>query len=462
MFDNTANRIQSSCDKRYPKTGYAWGVVCILLILAILSYTDRYVLNLLVDLIRQDLGISDVQISFLLGTAFAIVYGVFGIIAGILADRRNRRNLIVVGLITWSIGTVGCGVAPTFNGIFVARMIVGLGEAMLTPAAISLIGDYFAPSRRGTAIGFYMMAIPLGSGIAAIAGGAILGLVELGLLEPLVAFTGAPWRTVLVILGIPGFFLVFLMLIVKEPLRRGNDVAVAKTIMEGGDRRARLNTWIRVAPIFLGAAGMSLAVACLIIWGPSVLIRSTSMSTAEVGYAVGLSFAIGGAGGVLLGGIASDRAHTHFGPRGRIWVCLLGTVLALPCAMFGMSQTLWLTLLAMGLFIMFADWTISCAIAAILDVVPNRSRGLATSIFFFLNVTMGVGIGPTLVALISSEPSKADLSLGYAIFIVAAPVLSISLLAFGLASMLSNFKFRQPDRSRDSLVNPPKDLPDYP
>src|SRR5580698_2409790 len=106
----------------YPSRGYAWTVVAILIATAVLSYTDRQVLSLLVDPIRGDLGISDTQISLLLGTAFAVVYGVAGIPLGYLADRRSRRNLIFAGVAVWSLGTIACGLSHSFGQIFAARL----------------------------------------------------------------------------------------------------------------------------------------------------------------------------------------------------------------------------------------------------------------------------------------------------------------------------------------------------
>ena len=139
----------------YPSRPYAWTVVAILIATAVLSYTDRQVLSLLVDPIRGDMGISDTQISLLLGTAFAVIYGIAGIPLGLLADRISRRNLIFAGVSVWSLGTIACGFSHNFREIFASRIVVGLGEAALSPAAISLISDYFPPSRRGTAVGFF-------------------------------------------------------------------------------------------------------------------------------------------------------------------------------------------------------------------------------------------------------------------------------------------------------------------
>src|SRR5882757_3161250 len=113
-------------DGEYPRRPYAWAVVAILIATAVLSYTDRQVLSLLVDPIRGDLGISDTQISLLLGTAFAVVYGIAGLPLGFLADRTSRRNLIFAGVVVWSLGTLACGLSQSFGQLFAGRLVVGL------------------------------------------------------------------------------------------------------------------------------------------------------------------------------------------------------------------------------------------------------------------------------------------------------------------------------------------------
>ena len=186
----------------YPPRNYAWTVVALLIATAILSYTDRQVLTLLVDPIRHDLGLSDTGISLLLGSAFAVVYGIAGIPLGYLADRTSRRNLIFCGIVVWSLATLACGLSRSFAELFVARLFVGLGEAVLSPAAISLISDYFSPSRRGTAVGLFLSGIAMGIGSAILIGGAVLHAVDLGFLSSTPLGRLAPWRGVLLLIGL--------------------------------------------------------------------------------------------------------------------------------------------------------------------------------------------------------------------------------------------------------------------
>src|SRR2546429_9626804 len=150
--DNVRSPLPADDDSGHPRRSYAWTVVAILVGTAILSYTDRQVLSLLVDPIRRDLLISDTEVSLLLGTAFAVVYGTAGIPFGLLADRTSRRNLIFFGVVVWSIGTVACGFAHSFGGLFAAPVVVGLGESVLPPSALSRIGNYFPASRPGLSV----------------------------------------------------------------------------------------------------------------------------------------------------------------------------------------------------------------------------------------------------------------------------------------------------------------------
>src|ERR1700726_4429522 len=250
MPDNMRSMQPVAEEGPYPRRSYAWSVVAILIATAVLSYTDRQVLSLLVDPIRGELGISDTQVSLLLGTAFAVVYGIAGIPLGFLADRTSRRNLMFAGVLVWSCGTLACGFSQTFGQLFAARIVVGLGEAVLSPAAISLISDYFPPSRRGTAVGFFLSGIAMGSGAAILIGGGVMHAVESGALAATALASEAPWRTVLLMIGGPGLLWALVILLIREPIRRATEtVPVSGSVAEHSAWRA--TPWARVVPIYL-------------------------------------------------------------------------------------------------------------------------------------------------------------------------------------------------------------------
>lgn len=420
----------------YPRRSYAWTVVAILIATAILSYTDRQVLSLLVDPVRADLHISDTQISLLLGTAFAVVYGIAGIPLGFLADRTSRRNLIFAGVLVWSIGTLACGLSRSFGELFAARIVVGLGEAVLSPAAISLISDYFPPSRRGFAVGCFLSGIAMGIGASILIGGGVLRLVELGALAATPLAGEPPWRLVLLVIGAPGIVWALAILAIREPTRRTekDDAQASST--------TRTATWTLVIPIYVVVALASLVDNAVGAWSPSLLIREFARDSADVGIVLGLLLTIGFGGGVLAGGWLADRAGARGGWTRKLGVCLVSSLLILPVSLLINVGQYYVVLLSVPLYFALSGSVTALGFSAILDVVPNRSRGLAMAISFFLNVAIGAGAGPTAVAFASDHLFGANVGLGPAITLTVA--VSYAIVA---ATLLGTLWICQPRRS---------------
>jgi MFS family permease len=406
----------------YPPRGYAWTVVAILVATAVLSYTDRQVLSLLVDPIRADLGISDTQISLLLGTAFAVVYGTAGIPLGWLADRTSRRNLIFCGVIVWTIGTFVCGLSQSFGQLFTGRLVVGLGEAVLSPAAISLISDYFPPSRRGTAVACFLSGIAMGIGAAILIGGGVLHFVELGALAGTPLANQAPWRMVLLLIGAPGLLWALVILVIREPARRVADPQTSIATVSDGSPVG----WARVIPIYLVVAIASLVDNAVGAWAPSLLTREFHMDRAQVGVRLGLMLTAAFGGGVLLGR--------------KLLVCLVAGALILPVAASLNSDNANLVMLSIPAYFALSGIVTACGFSAILDVVPHRSRGLAMSISFFLNVAIGGAVGPSAVTMFSEQLFGGDAGLGPAIATTVA--LSYGTAIVALIASLAKFRPR--------------------
>ena len=418
----------------YPSRPYAWTVVAILIATAVLSYTDRQVLSLLVDPIRGELGISDTQISLLLGTAFAVIYGTAGIPLGYLADRTSRRNLIFVGVSIWSVGTIACGLSHNFAEIFAGRIVVGLGEAALSPAAISLISDYFPPSRRGTAVGLFLSGIAMGSGAAILIGGGVLHAIELGALAATPLASQAPWRMVLLAIGGPGLLWGFVILLIREPIRRATETAPASAGV--ADRSAwRATPWARVVPIYLMLAAASFVDNAVGAWAPTLLIRNFSRDPAQIGVQLGLLLTVGFGGGVL-----ADRAGGRGGWQAKLRICVYSGLLILPISLLMNSPNFRVVLTGVPVYFALSGIVTAVGFSAILDAVPNRSRGLAMSMSFFLNVALGAGAGPTAVALAGRHMFGARQGLGPPLVLTVAGGYLVALVALWAA--LSIFKPR--------------------
>jgi MFS family permease len=436
--------MQIAPDLPYPPRSYAWTVVGILIATAVLSYTDRQVLSLLVDPIRADLGISDTQVSLLLGTAFAVVYGVAGIPLGYLADRISRRNLIAGGVVIWSLATIACGLSHSFGQIFASRLFVGLGEAILSPAAIALISDYFPASRRGAAVGLFLSGIAIGNGAAILIGGAVLRLVDLGLLSatPLAALPA--WRLVLLLIGAPGLIWSLAIFAIREPQRRGAEPAAGQgTVSLSG-------FWRKVAPVYAVVGMASLVDNAVGAWAPSLLIREFAKDPGRIGLELGLLLTIGFGGGVFLGGLLSDRAGQW---RRKLLVCLASASLILPVSLLLNVGAFPVVLGAVPVYFALSGVVTAVGFSSILDVVPARSRGLAMAISFFLNVAVGAGVGPTAVALSGARIFGDAAGLGPALSsVVAVGYLSVAIvLLFTIrASGFSNIRAAAPSYSSRS------------
>ena len=417
---------------QYPPRPYAWTVVAILIATAVLSYTDRQVLSLLVDPIRGALAISDTQISLLLGTAFAVIYGIAGIPLGYLADRSSRRNLIFAGVWVWSLGTIACGLSHNFAELFASRIVVGLGEAALSPAAISLISDYFPPSRRGTAVGCFLSGIAMGNGAAILIGGSVLHAINLGALSATPLALQPPWRMVLLVIGGPGLLWALIILLIREPMRSATPRApVPAGVADGGAWRT--TPWARVAPVYVVLAAASFVDNAVGAWAPTLLIRNFSRDPAQIGVQLGLLLTIGFGGGVLIGGVLADRAGASGGWRAKLRVCVYCALLILPISLLINSPRYGMVLTGVPAYFALSGIVTAVGFSAILDAVPSRSRGLAMSVSFFLNVALGAGAGPTTVALAGERVFGTKQGLGPPLVFTIAAGYVVALVALCVA-----------------------------
>jgi MFS family permease len=420
----------------YPSLPRGCVVVGILVLTAILAYTDRQVLSLLVDPIRKDLAISDTQVSLLIGTAFAVIYGIAGIPLGYLADRLSRRTLIFAGVLIWSAATLFCGLAQSYHQLFLGRILVGLGEAVLSPAAISLISDYFPPNRRGSAVGIYLGGIAVGIGSSLVIGGGVLHAVNQGLLAGTRLQTLAPWRLVLLCIGTPGLIWSLAILLIREPLRRGDH----RGGVESSGNTAFLGAgWSRIITVYGVVAIASLVDNAVGAWTPSLLIRQFAGDPEQVGVQLGLLLVAGYFCGFVAGGFLADRAGTSGHGARKLRVCLIAVLLIVPVALALNSASLAVVMIAIPFYFAFSGVVTACGFSAILDMVPNRARGLAMAISFFLNVALGAGFGPAAVPLAGEHlfGSKAGLGPPLSFVMLASFVLAGAALLLTLRAQRS-------------------------
>jgi MFS family permease len=198
---------------------YAWYVLGVLFLVYVVNFIDRNIVSILAQDIKADLGLGDDQLGFLYGTAFAVFYALFGIPLGRLADSWYRGRLIAAGLAVWSTMTALSGLAGSYSELAFARIGVGIGEASASPAAYSLLGDYFPVRRRALVLSIYTSGLYVGGALSLPLGGWIAHAWNRSYAHGMAPFALAGWQVAFLAVGVPGLLLALWVLTLREPER---------------------------------------------------------------------------------------------------------------------------------------------------------------------------------------------------------------------------------------------------
>lgn len=412
-----------------------------------LSYTDRFILNVLLIPIRGELALTDVQVSLLQGAAFALVYAGACIGMGALADRINRRNLIGAGAVIWCIGTGCCGLANDFSQFFAARIVVGLGEACLFPCAVSILSDEFPPTRRGFALGILFMGTSVGGGASVALGGSLLTFFEA---NPAISIV-SPWRMVLVALAIGSLMVPLMMLaFVQEPdrTRAGSDSA-GKPSWHAAKLFIRANRTLLLSGL-AATASMVLTDFGVAAWTPTFFVRRFGLGLAAIDKPLGFAIVACGGLGALVGAAATDWVAARFGESARLRVATAGVICSLPTIAFAIAGTTTISILLFVPYLFLISFAETAGTVAVQSLAPPNLRGLLIGVQAFTQVSLGLGFGPTLVAATTEHVVGDPMRLGLAMFLVALLAL---LLALGmLLSVWRSGALRESLPSRASLL----------
>lgn len=422
----------------YPAARYSWYVVGVLTLVYVFSFIDRQILSLLVRPLRRDLGISDTEVSVLMGFSFAVFYTFCGIPLGRLADTRSRRSIIAAGLVFWSALTAACGLAKNFAQMLLYRIGVGVGEAALSPSAYSLITDYFPKEKLATAISVYSMGIYIGAGMSYLLGGIVVRFAS-AQQQWMLPLVGAmrPWQVIFLAVGLPGLLAAPLLYTVSEPLRRGvirHGPAVTASQSFAYMRENRRT----ILSHNVGFGLLSLASYASGAWVPEFLRRSYHWDVPRIGLVYGSLVVVFGSLGIVGAGRVADflraRGMLNANLRVGLWVALIG--LPVNCLLYLAPSAGWAVLwLAPGSILAAAPFGV--APAAIQQMMPNPMRGQASAVYLFIINIIGLGLGPTAVAVSTQYLFRRDDAVNYALLLVT--VLASALAAFLLWSGLKPF-----------------------
>ncbi|MEO0057316.1 MAG: hypothetical protein RIT17_766, partial [Pseudomonadota bacterium] len=313
---------QAPAAEGFGSAGYRGYVLGALLLVYVFNFIDRTIVNILTEPIKQSFGLEDWQMGLLGGPAFAVLYTFLGIPIARLAERYNRVVIIAAAVAIWSLFTALCGFAASFLGLFLFRIGVSIGEAGCTPPAQSLIADYFAPSRRATAVSVYALGVPLGGMLASVFGGQLAGLdgaafgawingIGLGwMFGSLDWSTVEGWRVAFVVVGLPGLLLSLIVWrTVTEPPRGYTDPAALQGLARAsfGEALGVLMKKPAYRQVVMGATVASFVGYGIGQFTTSFLMRTHKLAIGDASLLVGIILGVMAGIGVFLSGWLADR-----------------------------------------------------------------------------------------------------------------------------------------------------------
>lgn len=412
--------------------GRAWASLFVLGLLYVLSFLDRLILVLLVEPLKRDLMIDDVQIGLLIGTSFALVYSIAGLPLARLADTRDRPWLICAGATVWGLSTAAAAFAQTYPQLLVLRLGVAVGEAALAPAAMSLLSDMFPPNRRALPISIFVTVGVCGASGAMIAGAMVIDFA--GELADAVPFLQgmASWRVTLIAVGLPAIAVALLVpLVVPRAL-------VRSAAGEGGSGWGAIRSHVAGnSRTYIGFWGLTALVSAInysiLTWFPTHLIRSYDIGAAEAGYAFGLlGLPASLVGGTFLAWLARRLARGGK-LEGPLLIAAGVSLLSTPLLAFALaapSRDLALGLMVLPMILQMGMGILLATSSALL--APGGIRSQMVAIYYLVLSLAGLGIGPPLVAALAKgmPPLDGNISLALGLAVLVAAPLQIGLVVY--------------------------------
>lgn len=404
-------------DPTAQRGGYA--LLAALTLLNVLNFADRYLLVSFGPSIIQDLQLSNFEFTLLTGLVFSVFYVLFGLFAGSLADRYNRPRLIAAGLALWSALTAVTGLARNFAHAAFARVFIGVGEAVLTPSALSMLSDRLPPARRGLAAAVYYLGIPVGIGSS---------FIFAGVMGPALG-----WRGTFITLGVIGMVASALVaLLLRDPPRGAQDGLTAETAPIGSFRDSALAMAraLRQSPVL----GLTLAgsAAAIFIQGAAVLdivwwVQERGYTETRAQQLTGLIFLTGGILGALLGGWGADAAY-RTSRGGRLYFLGAVYLVVAPIGLIYRFATPDTPLFYAACFICAASFMVpyGTTFSTVQEVVPVNLRGAAVALLVLFNTLLGQALGSALAGHLADRFTAGGLEqpLTWALVITAIPGLA--------------------------------------
>jgi MFS family permease len=405
----------------------AWRAVLMLSLVVMAAGVVRLAFSPLQEAAKAELNLSDYQISLIQGIAAALPVALVAIPLGWLTDHSKRTRLMMILGMLWTAGMVGTALAQSFEQIFLARMLAGLGAMSIVPVAISVLADLSVPESRGRAMLFLSMGNTFGPALAFVGGGALVTAFAANLDLPGLALT--PWRETALVIGIASAVLLIPQMLVREPVR--HEVENAGASLKAMARAL----WARrrfLLPLFVGQISVIMADAAAGVWAVPVLQRDLGQSVGQAAALLGGLLLLAGILGPVIGGFVADRGHKSSVRGGILIGAVVASAIGVPAALFPIITGVPAFGFVLFLLLMAGSMTGLITATAIAVLVPNEERGICLGAFMILGALIGLGLSPMLVSL-GSQALGGEAHLAPALAIVGVTTGLVSLAGFVLA-----------------------------
>jgi predicted MFS family arabinose efflux permease len=415
------------------KSGRKQAIYALAVLFAInaMNFYDRQIIAAVSKPIIDEWKLSDTALGAI-GTAFIIIYAIVGLPLGVWADRGSRTKLLAFSVSVWSLFTAASGLALGYWSMFVARLGVGIGEAGCSPAGNSLIGDLYPANKRGRAVSFFMLGLPIGIFFSYIISGYIA--------------KAWGWRWTFLVATIPGLILALLALRIKEPARGGSETIKHEVEPRGLTSYLKVLTIPTMWWIIISGALHNFNAYTVNAFIPLYLGRHHGLDILQANKIAAIVLGAVGVVGLLAGGLAADWARRR-SPRGRMIVAVLALMTSTPCLYLAIGQPRgaivpFMVLLGFGWMMMYVYYV--SVYPAIQDVVEPSMRGSAMALYFFGMYFLGGAYGTPVVGYLSDhfasqamiaagatalEPFRA-IGLQQAFYVVPAVSLALTVVLF--------------------------------
>ncbi|UXC91673.1 MFS transporter [Sphingobium sp. RSMS] len=417
-----------------PGLDSAWWMVAVLFGLYVLSWVDRLIVSMLVTPIKAHLLLSDVQISMITSTSFAIFYAIFGLPLGWASDRFSRRWIIFGGVVIWGVATTACGFAQSYEALLIGRIFVGIGEAALLPAAYSLIADAFPSHLLTRATSTFQTAGKVGSATAFALGGVAIAFATAhsGIHIP---FHGPaqPWQLVMMMVGVPGILLALLLFTFPDPGRRRTPGGAANGEQKGLIKAFVTQNWKLLALMLLGTSALAMCGYSMTNWVPAYIERHFGWKPVQYGFALSLMNIVSAVSLVVNGWIvdklfARGMKDAHLRFYG--WL-ILGFLPVIAYMFFATNPYAFLACYCVAQFITVPFMVYVSSVMGLIAPATIQSRMLASFLFVF--TILGQGAGPAIVAALTQYVFRDEGALGRSLAVVVTVSSILALISFRMA-----------------------------